>query len=403
MQQLLLQDLYQRNSLLFENSFYDFTLTAKDQENFENYRAVVLRNSLGMSPAIIASELSLSKSSLSKWISGNSKPMIIHQLENFLVLGYPLEGSKWLSLNSTRGGLFTGPWIQVPDSIANYDHILLVLKQLENILGKGSFQEIQIYFAYFLGMLVGDSSKTGIQRKNRVTRRVHIRLSKAFPTNEKLGEYTSFCVRSLGLSMDRKKDCPPGKLNTYPFYTWISQSSSFFQWVYRTVLGLSNQQLTTYDKIYLEWILTAPREFKVSFIQGLADSDGFVDFSSHQVGIITQPNTDLIQRILSSLNIYSTPKLLTRDGLWVLMIHYKDAYTLPVFNPIVKSYRYVHTEKLFYANRIPGHWPDDLIELVESYLKEGLRPTEIVKKILYEKNIAIRVRSINRRKLKLQI
>ncbi|MSR86089.1 hypothetical protein EXS74_01695, partial [Candidatus Woesearchaeota archaeon] len=345
MQQLLLQDLQKRNSLLFENSFYDFTSTAKDQENFDNYRAVAMRYSLGMSPFIIASELLLSQSSISKWIYGNTKPMIIHQLEDFLVLGFPDEKLKWLSLNSTRGGLFTGPWIQVPEVVEDYNSILKVLKQLEKLEGNNSSEEIQLSFAYFLGMLVGDSSKTGIQRNNRVTRRVQIRLSKAYPTNEQLGEYTAFCVRSLGLRMERRKDCPPGKLNTHPFYTWISQSSPFFQWVYKTVLGLSNQELTTYDKIHLEWILTAPREFKVSFIQGLADSDGFVDFSSHQVGIITQPNTELIQKILSSLGIRSTPKLLTRDHLWVLMVHYRDAYSLPIFSPQVKSYRYQYVEK----------------------------------------------------------
>lgn len=149
--------------------------------------------------------------------------------------------------------------------------------------------------------------------------------------------------------------------------------------------------------------MTAPREFRVSFIQGLADSDGFVDFSSLQVGIITQPNTELIQKILLSLGIKSIPKLLTRDKLWVLMISYRDAYTLPVFNPVVKSYRYQYVEELFHAKIISGHWPKDVVEQVDFYLKEGLRPTEIVKKILYEKNIAIRVKSINRRKLKLQI
>ena len=85
---------------------------------------------------------------------------------------------------------------------------------------------------FFLGMFLGDASKTGINRKQRVTRRVHIRLSKGYPTNERLGCFVSMCANRLGLRMGKRKDCPAGKRNIHAFYTWISQSSLLFQWMF---------------------------------------------------------------------------------------------------------------------------------------------------------------------------
>ena len=85
------------------------------------------------------------------------------------------------------------------------------------------------------------------------------------------------------------------------------------------------------------------------------------------------------------------------------MVHYKDAYNLPVFNPIVKNYRYQYTEKLFKAQRILGHWPQEIVDSVENGLKNGLGNTEIVKKGLNEKDIGIRIKNIIWRKKKLQL
>lgn len=396
----------------FVRDFYGIFVNNSDIKDFKNYLKVISYRYDSLSASKISRLTKLSKRKIEHWIYEDNKPFIIKLLEHHTYLSKPKDNMRWLSINSTRGGLFIGPWIQVPDRIDKYNDVYKVIKQLKEIPAfeqKNNLFNIHLssykkedFLAYLLGMMVGDSSKTGIMRKQRITRRIHIRLSKGYPTNEKLGEFTSLCANYLGLRMGKRKDCPAGKRNVYPFYTWISQSSTLIDWFYKACLGLKNNEKTTYDLIRTDWILKAPKNFKISFLQGLADSDGFVDFSSQQIGIITEPNTELVRNILDSLEIKSTPKFFTHNQLWSLMINIKDAYNLPLFNPIVRSYRYQYMEKLFKAKRASGHWPVWLKDKIEQNIKEGVDGTELVKKILNEEGIAIRTKSIYRRAKKLR-
>ncbi len=386
----------------FIKYFYGIFINKKDIKDFKEYSKVILHRTRGFSASQIAKLTKISKRKIDHWIYEGNKPFIIRILDHYLNLGKPKNNLKWLSINSTRGGLLIEPWIQVPEKIESYNDIYSVIKQLKVLQGKQIKTKKELCFAYLLGILIGDSSKTGIKRKQRVTRRIHLRLSKGYKTNERLGEFVKLCTNYLSMRMNRCKDCPAGKRNVYPFYTWISQSSLLIQWIFNVCLGLKNNELTTYNPIRADWILKSPREFKIFFLQGLADSDGFVDFSSQKVGIITEPNTGLIKNILKSLNISAKPWLITRTKLWTLMISIKDAYNLPTFNPTVKSYRYEQMEKLYKAKKISGKWPPWLIEKVEKNIKNGLKGTEIVKKILNEENIAIRTKNIHKRAKKLE-
>ena len=168
-------------------------------------------------------------------------------------------------------------------------------------------------------------------------------------------------------------------------------------------LGLKNNELTTYNPVRMNWILGSPKEFKIYFLQGLSDSDAFVDFSSQRVGIITEPNTKLIKKILTALGVKSKPWLITKTKLWTLMISINDAYNLPIFNPIIRSYRYQEVENIFRSKRISGHWPPWLVDKVEENIKLGLKGTDLVRKILEEDGIIIRTKNINIRAKKLKI
>ena len=84
------------------------------------------------------------------------------------------------------------------------------------------------------------------------------------------------------------------------------------------------------------------------------------------------------------------------------MISINDAYKLPVFNQIVRSYRYEDVKRLFKANRIRGHWPLWLSQEVERNIKEGYNGTEIVKNILNTYGVAIRTKNIHKRVKKLE-
>jgi len=398
-------------STKFSKYFYDITFNKGDRIKYKNYAKVILNKNKGLTPIQISRSFKIPRKDVKNWYYKNSKLFTIRLLEHYLILGKTKNNMKWASLNSTRGGSFTGPWIEVPTKIQKYNDLNKIIKQLEvlpEFKEKNKFFKISLnsykkekLFAYALGFFIGDASKTGINRKQRTARRVCIRLSKRYPTNERMGEFVSLCFNSIGIRMGRRKDCPAGKRNPYPFYTWISQSSALIQWINEVCLGLNNNDRTTYNPVKAKWILKTPNYFKISFLQGLADSDGFVDFSAKQVGILTGPNTKLAKDILNSLNVKTTPRFFKSSKLWSLMMSLNDAYKLPVFNPIIKSYRYQDMEKLFKAKRFHRH-PSWLKEKIDQNIKKGICGTALVKKILYEDKIAISIDSIQRRTKKLK-
>ncbi len=372
--------------------FYGIKLTETDKQKFTIFLNFIEFKKQGYSNNKAAKAAFVSKHTATKWLYEGCLPVGARLSKYYKKLGQPLKGTKWLSINATRGGLFTGPWITVPEKVNCFEQVKTVLNQLNK-------QETnENHFGYLLGMLIGDSSKPSIKRKNRTNRRITIRLSKAHESNERVGDFTALCVNKLGLRMKRCKDCPPGKCNTFPFYTWISQSSALMQWIFNACLGLEDNEKTTYDKIKAGWLLDTPKQFKVSFLQGLADSDGFVDLTAQQAAVITQPNTDLIEAIFESLGIKTRRWLITETSLWCIKISINDAFDLPLFNPQIKSYRYEKVVKLFNARRISGHWPEWLDKKVQDCLRLGINGTKIVEKILNEDGVAIRTKPILRRK-----
>ena len=382
----------------FMNQFYGVTLREKDTKTFYEFTTVVKHRAAGLSATKISELTGIPKRKLEHWIFNENSVFSIRLLEHYFTLGKIEKSHRYLSINSTRGGIFTGPWITVPSQIRDYADVEKVLNQLrpitENECYHNNISKAEL-FAYFLGFLIGDSSKTGIKRAQRTTRRVQVRLSIRYPSNEKVGEFVSLCANSIGLRMERRKDCPAGKLNPYPFYTWISQSSPLIQWIFEVCLGLDNDMLTTYDPIRSDWILSAPEIFRIRFIQGLADSDGFVDFTARQAGIITSPNTELIEKILNSLNIKTTKRYFQSSKLWALMMKPNDAYKLPIFNEYIKSYRYYEIESLCLAKRY-NKWPKEFKEKVIANIKQGYSGTELVRKILKEEGVLITTKHINK-------
>jgi len=390
----------------FVNNFYGIKLKEKDEIDLKKFVFLIQLKTRGYSLSQISKIFGEPKRRIENWLFNKNLPPIIRLMETAIKLQIPKTGTKLLSINSTRGGVFSGPWITVPEKIKKYEDVDYVFKQLPifrtaykiaNMFDLKNLVDFRCFlFAYFLGILVGDASKMLDKRRLNTTRRIGLSLTKRYPSNEKLGDFTCLCINSLGLRMKRIKDGQKGKLNIYPFYRWASQSSMFFEWIFNVCLGLKDTQLTTYNPIKAKWLSKTPRNFKIWFLQGLADSDGFVDLNAQQVGIITQPNTKLIKSLFEDLEIKSKKRIFDKR-LEGLMISLQDAYKLPIFNAFVKSYRFQLLEKLVNAKRIQDHWPKWLSDKVNSYLKDGLSGTTVAKKILNEFNIAIRTKQIYRR------
>jgi len=394
--------------LSFANSFWGISLTNKDLIDLKLFSEVVKLALQGLSPNKISKRLELSRGKIVNWVYKENLPPAVRLIQHYIDQKTMFDDEcKLLSINSTKGGLLTGPWLYVPEKISKYNDLLKLIHQLPplpiasktaNQFGINSIENYKpLFFAYLLGVLVGDSRKFGIKRKRRTTRRIGLSLTKIHPSNRRFGKFVVLCSTSLGLRMKRIKDEKPGKRNKNPFFRWASQCSTLIQWVYNTCLGLNDDQVTTYDPIKADWILTAPREFKIWFLQGVADSDGFIDVGVSQVGIITGPNTDLIKNILRTLEVHTRKKFLHKGKLGVVMIKARHAYKLPVFNIYVKSYRYKLLEKIARARRFNHHWPNWLIQKIYELSDNGLSEVEIIKKLLNEYSIFITRKNLHKR------
>jgi hypothetical protein len=199
------------------------------------------------------------------------------------------------------------------------------------------------------------------------------------------------CLNSIGILAEEKTNFK----NKENFF-WFSRSSSLLDWVLKVCLGLKDSIATTYSPIKMKWIFSSPPEFRKWFIQGLADSDGFVGLSNKNFGIITDPNTKLIKRIIESLGIK------VKDGyfgnLESVFINLHDAYKLPLFNPFVKSYRYLRIEKMEKSKHSCAHWPKWLEKEVINLIKSNFNNTQIIERILNKYRIYITSHSIRKRR-----
>ncbi len=400
-------EIYNTDFTTLKEKYWGVKLTKCDWVDFVLFKSAIELKNSGRTLGEISKELCVSRHSIAKWFWCGNLPCSV-RLANYNLIT-PAVGWAWLSINSTRGGLFTGPWINVPNKISNFDDVRKVICQLSSLPETGKFSEILkikgliyyklLLFAYLLGVVLGDASKDKFIRSKRVTRRLSLRLTKFHPSNERFGNFVCFCMKSLGLRMTRGKDMRPGKCNKVPFYAWHSQSSAFLAWIFNVCLGLKDTEVTTYHKIRADWLLNSPHEFKIWFLQGLADSDGFVDRNSLQVGIITEPNTELIKKLFASIDVSTYTTRYINGNLGTVMIGLEDAYSLPIFNPIVRGYRYERLEEIVNAKRMKWHYPEWLNKKMDGLINLGLSNMEIFEKILHDDDIVIRVNRVSRRRI----
>jgi len=397
----------ENKSTNFFNKFWGINYNKKDVDNLNKFSKFLLLKNKGLSLKEISNRININYSTLLKWSSNKARPPTIKVLEYSLNLENFKD--KWLSINSTKGGSFTGPWISVPNKITNYDDLLKVINQL-NPLKNINYLKFDLkykenlkplFFSYILGMMIGDASKTGIKRSRRITRRIQLRLTTRHKSNENVGEFLKLCLESLGLKVNRGKDCPTGKRNTHPFYAWHSQCSPLIEWIFNVCLGLNNEEKTTYNAVKIDWILDTTKDFKIWFLQGLSDSDGFIDITTYKAGIITGPNTKIIQKIFDSLNIKSSKGCLHHGTLDYVTIKLDEANKLPLFNPHVKLYRYKLMKKIMNVKRLHHHWSKEFGDEIDNYLKLEYSSTKIIKSILNKYNILIRQGGIWKRRCKI--
>ena len=111
----------------FLQYFFGIKLNSKDSGKTKPYFAALSFKEKGVSSKEISNRLNISKSTVAKWLWTKTVPFEARIYKIFQKLGKPKENYKWLSLNTTRGGLLTGQWIQVPTEINSFEDVKLVL------------------------------------------------------------------------------------------------------------------------------------------------------------------------------------------------------------------------------------------------------------------------------------
>ena len=392
----------------FVKKFHGVRLTKHDIRRFEEFVKAIKLKIKGSSVSKISKLLNLPKSRIGNWVYKGSLPKLAELLRHFIELGDPGNNLQWLSINRSAWRL-KGPWIKVPKKIKEYSDVLNVIQQLRplpkaydefkkfNISFEG--KEKEKLFGYLLGILVGDCCKDRSHKSKEFSKRIVLELAKTHKSNLRLGDFVTLCANSLGLRMKREKDRSrllKGRKRKYHFFLWKSQLSPLIDWMMKVCLGLEEGQTTTYTPINAKWILKTPKYFRISFIQGIFDSDGWIDLNYHQVGVTSGPNTELIKKLLKTLNINSKESKHPKNPT-SLLIKLNDAFSLPVFNPTVRSYRYNRLNKIKKAQRFKK-WPQWLSNRVNNYITSGLKNSEIIERILNEYSVVITGQTIRHKR-----
>jgi hypothetical protein len=251
---------------------------------------------------------------------------------------------------------------------------------------------------YLLGWIVGDIGKTFTSERLQ-SARLAVELSKSHSENIPLGEFVGDCVKELGVPWIRRPDKRPTATNPKGAFRWQSLHSSAFGWFHSACLGLGWTERTTRTAVKMEWLLTAPPEFRIWFLRGLADSDGAVHLTDKAVDIITQPNTQLVVALFQSLGIHA--RVGTNHDCGMVTISGSDAAKIKVFNPEVMTHRRKILEKLTNARTFQRHWPRWLQAKVETLLIQGLEEREICERLLDEEDVYVKYKTIRGKRNKM--
>ena len=274
-------------------------------------------------------------------------------------------------------------WTAVPKSMRGEEDVSEILARLQPLpeayARAKRFQESltaanrKEMFAFLLGVMVGDAGKAhSLQEDGHRLPSTNLRLdlTKRFEHSERFGEYTAMCYNTLGLKMYRVKDSPPDKQQLKSpakagKYNWNSERSPLVAWIFNNCLGLDFRENTTTTPVRMEWIFNTSREFRIAFLQGIAESDGHVTYAG-TIMIVSYPNVDFLVRLMASVGVECwTQRVNGKES--VVCTSVKRASSINLFNDRIFSTRYQRMTKILNADKMRGSWPgyieDDIVRL----------------------------------------
>jgi hypothetical protein len=356
----------------------------RDLENYSKFASITKGFARGIEPKRM--DMGVGLGSAHSWARQDAMPKLGHYLKAFLELGLPTEGRLWLTLECTHGYANPiGQFVQVPTKIESWRDVQGVLTQITP-LGEGTTKFSREYlFGFFVGMIIGDAHKP---KQGRGHRHVSITLSKKYDTNVAIGDFSSFSAHQFGLRMERRPDLPKPEDKPHGFYVWTSQSSPLIDWIFNVVLGLNDDQHTTYDAVRMDWALEAPIDFRLGLLHGIAESDGSVNVASQEVEFWVIPDWDFMIKLLATFGLRG---FRNREAVTLSKSQAINSFRVPVFSPHLRTARYqshelmATTPTLERRDRLPEDVRADIMRLA----KEGMSVPRIVVEIARTKKLLV--------------
>jgi hypothetical protein len=257
----------------------------------------------------VARRAHLKPDEIRSWFRPDSIPNLVRMAAS-IPAEPPEDGKKWLPLISTNKRTFK-EFIQVPTKITSPEDVLYVMKQLTTLENprmkeherKFDMMSKIVGLMYFLGALVSDGY---FDESSHVSTYVGLSASKAYNWSRDFGRGFCYALGKIGISSKRGKDSiiEDEEGNLFTQMRWASTSTPLLLWVRRTLLGLEASAPKTWNPIKADWILDAPEDWRIAFIQGASDGDGFASIPNYCTGIATIVNQEFYLRLLKSLGIH---------------------------------------------------------------------------------------------------
>ncbi len=268
----------------------------------------------GGSSSDIARKAGLRKKAVRSWFGPGALPSLV-LMASCIPAEPPEQGRVWLPFKVTAGGLGKPEqFIQVPFEITSPQDLLDVLKQIPSLSTpemdeyEKQFGAMSNHFAfmYILGVIVSDGwfSSPGVH----TSACVKLKASKTYQWSKDFGRGFIYTLGKVGISSMRDKDGVTRLKNgnTVEFRSWRSIQTPFLIWMKESLLGLKSSTPKSQIPIQADWILRMPHDWRVAFLQGVSDGDGWANITASNAGITSMVNKDFLIRLLTSLGVASS-------------------------------------------------------------------------------------------------
>jgi len=243
---------------------------------------------------------------------------------------------------------------------------------------------------YLLGWLVGDAGKNF--SPTHPWARVELGLTRKHPENLQLGDFVMNCISLIGITCGRIKDGETCAREPHGSYRWMSYFSEVFFWFHTSCLGLQREELTSYDSVKMDWLLTASPDSILWFLRGVADSDGTVNVRNKVVAITSEPNGPFFAKLFALVGVRAT--LYNSKGYDCVSISVTDAARVRIFNPELVTHRNRLLNRLAAAQTFQARWPAWLEERARQLLAENTDLSAVRNTLLFEDDTYVTLRTL---------